>query len=188
MTRCRAPKTEGTDYDDSVDIATCITVLCAAPNLVECTFDRARFYGHDDDLASIHHICGQPEALDRIRGEMNKTTKATSYDMRAKGKSPAPPRQCSLYDFRGCIASLASTTHPALLVLSLGDLHRVLSWMRAGLCGWRYVTSGKALLLNTSASTVFVIITAVPKNLETAETFVRSASQNGLERSLTYIA
>jgi hypothetical protein len=73
-------------------------------------------------------------------------------------------------------------------VLSLGDLHRVLSWMRAGLCGWRYVTSGKALLLNTSASTVFVIITAVPKNLETAETFVRSASQNGLERSLTYIA
>ncbi|KAJ7799218.1 hypothetical protein B0H14DRAFT_2617287 [Mycena olivaceomarginata] len=162
-----SPKTEGTDYDDSVDIATCITVLCAAPNLVECTFDRARFYGHDDDLASIHHICGQPEALDRIRGEMNKTTKATSYDMRAKGKSPAPPPNAVFMIFEAVLPPLLPLRIQLYLSL-LGDLHRVLSWMRAGLCGWRYVTSGKALLLNTSASTVFVIITAVPKNLETA--------------------
>ncbi|KAJ7788284.1 hypothetical protein B0H14DRAFT_2949431, partial [Mycena olivaceomarginata] len=44
----QGPGTEGTYYQDCVDIATCIAVLCQAPSLIECTFDQLHFLVQED--------------------------------------------------------------------------------------------------------------------------------------------
>ncbi|KAJ7504000.1 hypothetical protein B0H11DRAFT_2222095 [Mycena galericulata] len=52
----RGPETEGTyDHDTALDMVTCIAILCAASNLVECTFDRVRFQGQDDVTSISRH-------------------------------------------------------------------------------------------------------------------------------------